>query len=110
LLGTVCGAPIVVGGVILFMTGVAWIWQILIFRYGTEYRPCDFVGSLIVFGAYVVLGLSLTWLGSLIYQLIAARRVFSNATWVCVTVLLFLGLIVPFMYRLLFGAGCAVPN
>jgi hypothetical protein len=108
LLGTVCGAPFVVGGVILFMNGVARIWEVLIFRFGVHYRPCDFVGTLIVFGAWVVLGLSLTWLGSLIYQLVASRRIFSNATWAIVTALLFLSLSTPFVYRVLFGAGCSV--
>jgi hypothetical protein len=97
-----------VGGVILFMNAVARIWMVLIFRYGAHYEPCDFVGTLIVFGAWVVLGLSLTWLGSLIYQVIATRRIFSNAIWGSVTVLLFLSLSAPFVYRVLFGAGCAV--
>jgi hypothetical protein len=108
LLSVVCGAPFVVAGVILFMNAVARIWMVLIFRYGAHWQPCDFVGTLIVFGAWVVLGLSLTWLGSLIYQVIATHRIFSNAMWVCVTVLLFLSLITPLAYRLLFGTGCSV--
>jgi hypothetical protein len=108
LLGASCAAPFVVGGVILFMNGVARIWEVLVFQFGIHYRPCDFVGTLIVFGAWVVLGLSLAWLGSLIYQVIASRRIFSNVKWASVTVLLFLSLSTPLAYRLLFGAGCAV--
>jgi hypothetical protein len=106
LLGIVCGAPFVVLGIILVMNAVARVWEVLVFRYGLHYEPCDLVGTLIVFGAWVVLGLSLVWLGSLIYKLIASHRVFSNVAWA--SLMLFLSLSIPLVYRVLFGAGCAV--